>query len=131
MFPYFLPCRIVSSKMLLVDLANRCVVRSVDFDCGSCFGAELNNCCLRLWCDPPIGTLLMAVRGTNTASNRFVAWNMLDLLRGDEDCTTPDRVFDAGCYVHADVIVPSMHKVLHAGSDGRVVDCEFWGDLKQ
>jgi hypothetical protein len=54
--------RIVSSKILLFDLANRCVIRRLDFDCARHFGLDLNNFCLRLWCDPPVGTMLMAAK---------------------------------------------------------------------
>ena len=67
--------------MLLFDLANRCLIRSLDLACAGDHFGDLSNSCLELWCDPPFGTLLMATRGANTNSSKILAWNMVDLLR--------------------------------------------------
>ena len=54
------------------------------------------------------------------------------LLRTDAEEALPDRVFDVGGAVaHADVIVPSMHRIVYVGEKGSVRDCNFWGDLKR
>ena len=37
----------------------------------------------------------------------------------------------SGAVAHADVIVPSMHRIVYVGEKGVVVDCNFWGDLKR
>ena len=54
------------------------------------------------------------------------------LFRTDAEEALPDRVFDVGGAVaHADVIVPSMHRIVYVGEKGAVRDCNFWGDLKR
>ena len=54
-------------------------------------------------------------------------------FRTDAEEALPDRVFDigSGAVAHADVIVPSMHRIVYVGEKGAVVDCNFWGDLKR
>ena len=55
------------------------------------------------------------------------------LFRTDAEEALPDRVFDVGgdAVAHADVIVPSMHRIVYVGEKGAVRDCNFWGDLKR
>ena len=77
----WLSFRVAGSRMLLFDLANRCLIRSLDLACAGDHFGDLSNSCLELWCDPPFGTLLMATRGANTNSSKILAWNMVTLLR--------------------------------------------------
>ena len=91
-----------------------------------------------MWCDPPIGTLLMAAHGVLNPSNKLLAFNLLEILHksdGSEQVVEPHRIFDVEGSADADAIAVSNQELVHAKIDERtmtvsMVKRSFWGGFK-
>lgn len=126
--------KIVSSKLLLFDLAHGFKIRELNINLSQHFG-DLSQACLSIWCDPPFGHILMAVKGRNTNCSKILIWNLEKLLRSTKNGSDiePHRVIETGGLANADAIVPSNHKLIFSSVNnqnrGILNDNDFWGDL--
>ncbi len=129
------PCAVFFCDMVL-----GVVLKTVRADLSAHLGADLTRSQLRLWCDPPEGTLLVAARGGQdngggSVCGRVLLWDLRKLLfeSMDGETVTPDSVMEAGAAaaLDGDSIVVSQHRLVYPGDDGKgegvLIDLDFWG----
>ncbi len=122
------PCLI-----LLCDLIMGTVQRQLSADLSTQLGADLTRTSLRMWCDPPLGTLLLTT--LEESRGRLLMYDLKELLERsshEDEAVTPSGVVETGAAVSGGGVDVDTHTVTFAAADlaskeTEVVELDFWG----
>ena len=131
--------RVKRTKIVLLDLALGMSIKELKINCSDYLG-DISNSLLKLWCDPPVGTLVMALRrrrDLEPLKQNVLIWNFEKLLRDtkDGDTVSPDRVLRVEGNASAESIAINNSTLYQTSAERnqpstmKIVKNIFWGKL--